>query len=147
MPTEMELRIVAALLRRGRALDLLSQALMLSALAFGLAQLLMSAIFPFYLALVAVVVLLGLWQLYWALRVGLDAELFERMAADAVHLAERTEALDQALARLQLQPAARAGRPWLERQQGALRLLWYQVGLVCAQVLVLLAGILVFPWL
>ncbi|WP_166358951.1 hypothetical protein [Pseudomonas akapageensis] len=147
MPTEMELKIVAALLRRGRTLDLLSQALTLLALTFGLAQLLTSAIVPLNSGLVAVVVVLGLWQLYWALRVGLDAELFELMAADAGQLAERTQALDQALIRLNFQQDERAGRAWPERQQGALRLLRYQALLVGAQVVVLLAGILIFPWL
>jgi hypothetical protein len=77
----------------------------------------------------------------------LDAELFELMAADAGRLAERTKVLDQALVRLHFQPAERAGRSWPERQQGALRLLRCQASLVGAQVLVLLVGILIFPWL
>lgn len=147
MPSEVELKIVAALLRRGRALDLLSQALTLLALTFGLAQLLTGAIVALYSVLVAAVVVAGLWQLYWALRVGLDAELFELMAADAGRLAERTQALDRALVRLHFQPDERTGRSWPERQQGALRLLRYQASLIAAQVLMLLVGILIFPWL
>ncbi len=143
MPVDMQLKIVAALLRRGRGLDLLSQALTLLAVAFGL-------VFKGHLILcllLAAVVLLGLWQLYWALRVGLDAELFELMASQAQQLSERTEAMDQALVALGFQPAERAGRPWPERQRGALRLLRYQALLVGVQALLLVAGMVDFTWL
>ncbi|MNN57586.1 hypothetical protein D3C81_1725800 [compost metagenome] len=60
MPADMQLKIVAALLRRGRGLDLLSQALTLAALVLGLlfnGQLILCL-------LLAAVVLLGGWQLY-----------------------------------------------------------------------------------
>ncbi|MNN57585.1 hypothetical protein D3C81_1725790 [compost metagenome] len=81
------------------------------------------------------------------MRVGLDAELFEYMAGQAGRLAERTEAMDQALVALGFQPAEGAGRSWPERQRGALRLLRYQAVLVGVQLLLLVAGMLVFTWL
>lgn len=144
MVNEFQLHVVAALLRRGRAVDRYATGVTLLALAFGLAQPWLPACVPLQCVVVGVAVLLGLWQKYAAMRVALDAELFELLAIDT---ARRTPLFDQAMADLHLQPATRAGRPWPERGRGALRLLRQQVLLAALQTLVLLAGALIFPWL
>jgi hypothetical protein len=90
---------------------------------------------------------LGLWQKYWALRVGFDADLFRHLADRAEDLPQRTQDLDQALTALGMQPAERGGRPWSERITGALKLLRRQALLVVAQVLLTLFFILASPWL
>ena len=110
---------------------------------FGLAQLLMVSITPICLLLSLWMIILGLLQKYWALRVAFDADLFALMAKDI----ERTGELDQSLQTLGLQPANRASRPWTERQRGALKLLRKQAYLLAAQVLLTLAVILASPWL
>lgn len=115
MATEMQLFTVAGLLRRGKALDGLSSALTLLGLAIGLAPLLGAVAQPLGALFCALLVLLGLLEKYWALRVALDAELFQRLANDAERLPLRTLDLDQALVRLGLQPANKAARSWDER--------------------------------
>ncbi|KAA0950609.1 MULTISPECIES: hypothetical protein [unclassified Pseudomonas] len=143
MPADMELQVVASLLRRGRSLDQLSTGLTLLGVLFGLAQLLMASITPVCLILAVWMIVLGLLQKYWALRVAFDADLFSLMARDV----ERTQDLDQTLQTLGLQSPKRAGRPWTERRRGALKLLRKQAYLLAAQVLLTLAVILASPWL
>lgn len=147
MPVEMELQVVASLLRRGRTLDQLSTGLTLLGVLFGLLQLLLITPVALSLSLSAWLIALGLLQKYWAFRVAFDADLFALVARDADALPDRTQALDHALQSLGLQPANRAGRPWVERQRGALKLLRNQAVLLLAQVLPALAVILASPWL
>ncbi|RLU09979.1 hypothetical protein CS078_00775 [Pseudomonas prosekii] len=153
MPVEVELQVVASLLRRGRSLDQLSTGLTLLGVLIGLLQWLLVTPLALGLILSVWLIVTGLWQKYWAFRVAFDADLFALMArdggadADAQALAQRTSALDQALQNLGLQPADRAGRPWPERQRGALKLLRNQAVLLAAQVLPAVAVILASPWL
>jgi len=147
MPVDMELHVTASLLRQGRSLDQLSTGLTLLGVFFGLAQLLMTSIIPLCLILSTGLIILGLLQKYWALRVAFDADLFALVARNADPLPERTRSLDLALQNLGLQSATRAGRPWAERQRGALKLLRKQAILLAAQVLLTLAALLASPWL
>ena len=143
MPADMELQVVASLLRRGRSLDQLSTGLTVAGVLFGLAQLLMPSVTPICLLLSLWMIILGLLQKYWALRVAFDADLFALLARDT----ERTTDLDQALQTLGLQSPNRAGRPWAERRRGALKLLRKQAWLLGAQALLTLGVILASPWL
>ena len=147
MATEMQLFTLASLLRRGKELDRLSGAVTLLGLAIGLAPLLGTAAQPLIALFCALLVLLGLVEKYWALRVALDAELFQRLADDAEHLALRTADLDQALTQLGLRPANLAARSWDERSRGALRLLRLQALWLLAQLLLAVAILLGLPWL
>ena len=147
MSSDMELHSVASLLRRGHALDQLSTGLTLLAALLGLGPWLVGVNAPWLVALSAVLLVLGVLEKYWAFRVAFDADLFQRVAEGTQSLAERTQALDQALAALGLQPPGRAGRPWTERRQGALALLRRQVWLVGVQVVLVLGFILASPWL
>jgi hypothetical protein len=102
---------------------------------------------PLSAVLCALLVLLGIGQKYWALRVALDAELFQRLAERADQLAVQTIDLDQALVLLQLQPANQPARSWHERSRGALGLLRRQVLCLLAQLLVAVLSLLGLPWL
>ena len=88
--------------------------------------------------ILALVVLLGLIELYLAIRVGFDATLFRRLAA-APEGFDRAR-LDRALSRLGLMPEARTGRPIIERVAGARRLLMWQGVTLAAQLLLILVG-------
>lgn len=147
MATEMQLQLVASLLRRGRMLDQLSTGLTLLALVLGLAPLISSPVNPGSALLCGLLVLLGLAQKYWAVRVALDAELFAQLAGQPEELAERTRQLDTALQNLGLQPLNSPERPWADRCRGALRLLRLQVAWLAAQILLALAAVLAMPWL
>lgn len=147
MSSEMQLHIVASLLRRGRTLDNLSTGLTLLSLAFGLAQLLITPVMPLLIVMSAAIALLGLIEKYYALRVAFDADLFQAVASDEARLNERTIALDQALVALKFQPVDKSGRPWALRSQGALKLLRQQLLFLAVQLLVMLSAILIFPWL
>jgi hypothetical protein len=147
MATEMQLFTVASLLRRGRALDQLSCALSLVALLIGLAPLLGVASQPLTALFCALLLILGLGQKYWALRVALDAELFQQLASRVDQLAARTAELDQTLAQLKLQPTNSPARSWEERSLGALRLLRQQVLWLLAQLLLAVLIVLGLPWL
>lgn len=143
MPADMELQLTASLLRRGRSLDQLSTGLTLLGFLFGLAQLLMASISTICLLLALWMIILGLLQKYWALRVAFDAELFALLARDITRIPD----LDQALLALGLQSAKRLGRPWTERRRIALKLLRKQAWLLGAQALLTLGVILASPWL
>jgi hypothetical protein len=143
----MQLQATASLLRRGDSLDRLSSGLTLLGALLGLSQYVMTGPGLWGLACSSGLLVLGLWQKYWALRVAFDADLFRHLADHAEDLPQRTQALDQALTALSLQPAHRGGRPWSERIAGALKLLRRQALLVAAQLLLTLVFILVGPWL
>ena len=143
MPADMRLQVAACLLRRGRALDHLSTGLTLLGVILGLAPLLMLPVAPIVLLLSLGIIIFGLLQKYWALRVALDADLFALMA-DTLH---HTPQLDLALQSLGLQTANKAGRPWTERCHGALALLHKQAWLFGAQVMLTLAAIFTSFWL
>ena len=147
MASEMQLALIAGLLRRGRGLDLLSNALTLLALAYGLAPLLGAPPSAASGILCGLLVMLGLAQKYWAIRVALDAELFARLANDVSRLAVHTTELDQALQSLGLQAATAQPRDWQKRSRGALKLLRLQSAWLVAQLLLALATILATPWL
>ncbi|WP_207885811.1 hypothetical protein [Pseudomonas sp. 30_B] len=138
MSVDPGLTLVASLLRRGSSLNGLSSALTVLALALGFYGVLMaSATLAFSLSM-ALLVLLGLVQKFYAMRVALDADLFEAMANAGDALPEKTRQLDDALAIYAGVPADKAGRPWSERSRGALALLRRQVLLCAVQWLVAL---------
>ncbi|SDJ10256.1 hypothetical protein SAMN05216189_1012147 [Pseudomonas delhiensis] len=133
MPADVQLLLVARLLRRGRDLGRLSDGLTLLAMGLGLYVAAFAGASPGFALGMALLVLLGLAQKCYALRVALDADLFEALAAPAETLAERTERLDQGLGELLGLPAEKAGRSWPQRSRGALRLLRWQALLCAAQ--------------
>lgn len=145
MASEMHLRLIAAMLRRGKTLDRASSALSLLALVIGLGPLLGFMALSTGAAVCIALLACGLIQKYYALRVALDAELFAGLAAAPEQLARRTAELDQALASLgrQGEPA----RSWEQRSQGAVRLLRLQALWLALQLLVALAAIVLMPWL
>lgn len=138
MSVDPALILVASLLRRGSSLNGLSSALTVLALALGFYGVLMaSATLAFSLSM-ALLVLLGLVQKFYAMRVALDADLFEAMANAGEALVEKTRQLDDALATYAGVSADKTGRPWSERSRGALALLRRQVQLCAAQWLIAL---------
>ncbi|CAI8755502.1 hypothetical protein [Pseudomonas serbica] len=147
MSIDMQLQATANVLRRGDSLDRLSTGLTLLGALLGLSQYLVPGPGLWSLVCSGGLLVLGLWQKYWALRVGFDADLFRHLADRAEDLPQRTQDLDQALTALGMQPAERGGRPWSERITGALKLLRRQALLVVAQVLLTLFFILASPWL
>lgn len=147
MSHEMQLHIVASLLRRGKALDNLSTGLTLLCLGFGLIQLLITTTNALLLIVVVIGVLLGILEKYYALRVAFDGDLFHMVASDPQWLSDRTAALDDALGQLGLAPVDKTGRSWALRSQGALKLLRQQVLFLAVQLLVVLSAIVIFPWL
>ncbi|MFK8330032.1 hypothetical protein M2D63_008465 [Pseudomonas sp. BJa5] len=146
MSTDMELHCVASLLRRGRSLDQLSTGLTLLGVVLGLVPCWLGAFNPWALTVACALLLLGLAEKYWALRVAFDADLFQRLADSPSALNENTRALDNALAALGLQPATGTQRPWRDRSRGALNLLRRQALLLAAQLLLILGCLLTSPW-
>lgn len=147
MSLEMQLHVVASLLRRGRALDNLSTGVTLLGLALGLSQLWINTVSPLLLILVAAIVLIGLIEKYYAFRVAFDADLFQNIANDANQLNDRTVDLDHALTALGLLPVDKQARSWAVRSQGALKMLRQQVLFLALELVLMLGAILIFPWL
>lgn len=139
-----DLHLVAALLRRGRSLDQLSLALTLIAVFIGLSPLLGVKASLLMALSCSLIVLAGLAEKYWALRVALDAELFERLA-DSEQLDEHTSALDQTLVRLGLQAEGQGNRSLDSRCKGALGLLSRQAICLALQLLIVLTSLLTLP--
>lgn len=138
-----DLLLVAALLRRGRSLDHCSSALSLVAVLFGLAPWLGAPPSLILALLCATLLIIGLAEKYWALRVALDAELFQRLAEAGEQLEQQTHALDQALQNLSLQNAQQGGRTWDVRCHGALRLLRKQALCLLLQLVIVVLGIFI----
>lgn len=147
MSGDIALALVASLLRRGRQVERLSDVISLLALAYGLAPLAGAPAHTGGAALCALLLVTGLLQKFWAMRVALDAELFACLAAQPEQLPANTQALDQALFALGLKPALADDRDWPVRSRGALALLRRQLLCFAAQVLLALAGLLLLPWL
>ncbi|MBG0844904.1 hypothetical protein H3222_06775 [Pseudomonas chengduensis] len=135
-----DLLLVAALLRRGRSLDHCSSALSLVAVLFGLAPWLGAPPSLILALLCAALLIAGLAEKYWALRVALDAKLFQRLAEAGEQLDSQTHALDQALQNLGLQNAQQTGRSWSLRSQSALDLLRKQALCLLLQIVIVVLG-------
>nr|WP_312971687.1 hypothetical protein [Pseudomonas sp.] len=146
MASEMQLQLVAGLLRRGKSLDRLSGALSVLALVVGLGPLLGFMALSTGAAVCIGMLVCGLLQKYYALRVALDAELFATLAAAPDQLDRRTTELDQALLSLGHKTSGSA-RSWEQRSGGALRLLRLQALWLGLQLLIALAAIVLMPWL
>ncbi|WP_074262151.1 hypothetical protein, partial [Pseudomonas aeruginosa] len=111
----------------------------------GLYQAVQGIGWRYFAAAMLAIAMLGLWQKYWALRVALDAELFERFSRVGDRLEAQTQDLDRALADLGLARADAAGRTWNQRSRGALRLLRWQALACGAQFLLALSCLLSIP--
>ncbi|ALN63118.1 hypothetical protein GLA29479_2248 [Lysobacter antibioticus] len=111
--TSFDLRAMAALLAQGRQLRALSWLLLAAALLALVVPTASPPPWPLALSLVA-----GLLQCYYALRVDFDARLFQAASEDedSVRAAQR---LDASLLALGLLKPGRAGRDWPARWRGA----------------------------
>jgi hypothetical protein len=151
MPSDLGLLTLASVLRRGRHLDHLSSSITLIALAWGLLQWPMGFGTQIGSALATLLVLVGVLQKIWAMRVALDADLFDALGRaegqPAPDITSRLAAMDAMLVGTGLMPARLAGRPLPPRTQGALRLLVIQAALVGFQVALTLSSLLAMPWL
>ena len=128
----------ADLLDQGQLIHRLS--LPLTAIAVAV---LLLPLFPTSIAMIPVAVgvaAIGLAELFLALRVALDAQLFRRLARDAAEDRLDIGACDAALQALRLIPAGKAGRPVAKRMISAKRLLAWQIGALLAQVVVAIIG-------
>lgn len=142
----LHLALVSSLLKRGASLDQISSLLTVLGLLFSLAPLLGGMLNSALVLAGLMLVLLGIYQKYWALRVALDADLLTALASHKDIGLAGCE-LDNALQQLGLAPDNLPERSILSRSQGALRLLRYQALCLGGQVSLLLAGALVASWL
>ena len=128
----------ADLLDQGQLVHRLS--LPLTAIAVGV---LLLPVFPTSIALIPTaigVAAIGLAELFLAIRVALDAQLFRRLAHDAAEDRLDVDACDAALQALRLMPARRAGQPVAKRMIGAKHLLMWQIAALLVQVVVATIG-------
>ena len=148
MSIAMELSVVAALLRQGALLHGLSRLALLVALLAGLLMVARRQIEWAPVLLCSASVFVGFTQTFFAVRVGLDAALLERLARIAdvggAELAAATVALDTALQRQFALPESSRGRDWAQRIAGARRLFRLQQLALALQWLALLAALVVF---
>ena len=124
--TRHSLIIAASLLEQGNRIDALSRGFTLVAVAgfvvFGVGIALPT------LVCVGAVAVLGLFELYLAIRVGLDAALLRHLADGDV------PGFDAAMMQLGLLPVAKAGRPVADRIAGARGLLRRQAAVLMGQI-------------
>jgi hypothetical protein len=131
------LEVASALLRQGRTIDRLSRLLTVAALVLLISSRGLGVAAPALVVTLALAVLAGLAEAYFAFRVGFDADLFDRLRNPArMDLAS----LDAALVQLGMLPASRTGRPLEQRIAGAQRLLYKQGAALMIQIVVLLCG-------
>lgn len=134
-----EALVMAALLRQGRLIHGLALVLLLATggLAAGLALDGRLAGLPAWL--LAIAMLAGLAETWFAFRVGLDERLFAALGAGQLTL----PTLDSGLTSLGLMPPDKAGRPLAGRLQGAKALLVKQARLAGVQLLVIMVALLI----
>ncbi|MCE5984283.1 hypothetical protein [Pseudomonas sp. LF19] len=146
MSGEIHLALVASLLKRGRQVERLADGISLLAVFFGLAVLLIGTPAPWLSSVLCSVLLLaGLLQKFFAMRVALDADLFAHLATRSDQLAQHTQALDQSLCALGLKANPVDNRDWQSRGLAAMGLLRKQLLCFAVQALLALAGILLLP--
>lgn len=131
----------ALLLEQGKRIDRISRAVTLIAVA----GMLLVASLPALsargaAAAMVLVVLLGLGQAYYALRVDFDARLFAALGNGSTP--GTLDRLDVALIGLGLLPQAKASRALEPRLAGATRLIRWQAALLVGQLLVCFAAAL-----
>jgi len=140
------LAAAADLLDQGQIVNRLS----IAVTAIALAILLLPMLPPSEATLptAGLVAIIGLIELFMAVRVSLDAALFRRLANDAQ--AERLDvaAFDAAMLALKLMSAGKAGQPIAKRFAGARRLLIIQGATLFLQVVAAVVGAsaIVFNW-
>ncbi|UVL62306.1 hypothetical protein LOY54_03280 [Pseudomonas sp. B21-032] len=148
MSDEIHLAVVASLLKRGRQVERLADGISLLAVLLGLAALLIGSPAPGYCAVLSGLLLLaGLLQKFFAMRVALDADLFAHLATRSDQLAQHTQALDQSLFSLGLKANPADNRDWQARGLAALGLLRKQLLCFAVQAVLALVGILLLPLL
>jgi hypothetical protein len=131
------LEAASALLQQGQIIDRLSRLLTVAALVLLIGASAFGGASPALAVALALAVLAGVAEAYYAIRVGFDAALFDRLRELAtIDLA----ALDVALVRLGLLSASKSGRPLEQRIAGAQRLFYEQGAAFVIQVAVLLCG-------
>ncbi|WIF68276.1 hypothetical protein QN096_03810 [Metapseudomonas otitidis] len=132
--------LVATLLKQGRPLDHLSSLFSLAAVFIGLSPLLGTPPNLYGTVLCTLLLLVGLGEKYWALRVAVDAGLFLHLAQAEAPMDTHVAQLAQALQRLGWQTPEQIDRSWQSRCQSAIRLLHRQVMCLLLQVAITLAG-------
>lgn len=148
MSDEIHLAVVASLLKRGRQVERLADGISLLAVLLGLAALLIGSPAPGYCAVLSGLLLLaGLLQKFFAMRVALDADLFAHLATRSDQLEQHTQALDQSLFSLGLKANPADSRDWQARGLAALGLLRKQLLCFAVQAVLALIGILLLPLL
>lgn len=131
------LEVATALLQQGRTIDHLSRLLTVAALVLLIGASAFGGASPALAVALALAVSAGVAEAFYAIRVGFDAVLFDRLRELAtMDLA----ALDVALTRLGLLSAAKSGRPLEQRIAGAQRLFYAQGAAFVIQVAILLCG-------
>ena len=130
-------QVCAIFLRQGRLLDRLAMGLALLGLLLTLAPAWGFATPLAYWLLGGLLLLIGCVEKYWALRVALDADLFQHIRQLSL------SGLDQALTEQQLLPSNKASRSLNDRCRGAYRLLRWQLLCVLLQACLLLALLII----
>jgi len=140
------LAAAADLLDQGQIVNRLSIAVTSIALAILLLPMLPPS--EATLPTAAIVALFGVFELFMAMRVSLDAALFRRLANDAQGERLDVAAFDAAMLALKLMSAGKAGQPIAKRFAGARRLLLIQGIALSLQVIAAIAGAsaIVFNW-
>ena len=139
LPEHTMLAIAAALLDQGRSFDRLSRSVTVGALVTLIAIGIFGAAEPVLGFALTSSILVGLINLYFSVRVGVDAAIFHHFAAardEPVDL----KGLDDALKEMGLLAASKAGRPLNARIIGARRLLICQIYVTLLQVALFLLG-------
>ena len=140
MDKDTALRCCAALLEQHSKIHAVSGATTVAAALLLLASPMFPAALPsLCLWALAGVILFGLTEVWFAVRVGFDHALLTSVVSSP----DKLQDMDRALIGLKLMPASKAGRDLDERLRGGVRLLKCQAALLCVQLAIaVIAGLL-----
>lgn len=155
MKYNMQLAVQVSLLKRSRDIDRYSLCVTIFALLQLALQSYLPHSLPLWQLLLIVVLLLGVGQQYYMMRVKLDTDLFSQLLTQVNHCDDNIEdksieshltALDHALAEQSLISPATRVRPLKERCLGATRLLKRQLLCYIVQLFLFIAVVLNYSY-
>ncbi|HEY5601515.1 MAG TPA: hypothetical protein VIM41_00240 [Gammaproteobacteria bacterium] len=129
-----------SLLEQHRHLHLLSCGTSVASMLALLMMLITSTDTLVWLMVLAVVILLGVYETFLAVRIGFDTDLLHRLASHGSVTDKELRALDEALSYFKLRPESKAGRPLEKRLAGSLALFKQQAWVCGFQLIPLLCA-------
>ena len=134
-------RCCIALIEQHHKPHLLSTGITFVAVSIMLYMAIVNSLSPYWLVTLVGIVILGLLEIKYAVRIGFDILLLRQLSNQTGNIDAGLNGIDHALMKLQLIPTDKSGKPLDTRLEGCLRLFKVQTGLCVVQIIVLVGAV------